>query len=172
VARFPRHKAEVRSVAFSQDGSYAASSDAEGTVWLHRVEYGPPKLSQVRMLEKAGSEAVESLAFSPDDRRIAAVQFRTTRFWDQASGKELKQLAVQRHWDAHSIAWLPDGKRVVVGGAGGQVEVREVDTGKVLASLSDHTGTVWCVASSLDGRHLVSAGADKTALLWLLPANP
>jgi hypothetical protein len=52
------------------------------------------------------------------------------------------------------------------------VEVREVQTAKVIASLSDHKATVLCVASALDGRHLVSVGADKSALLWLLPRNP
>jgi serine/threonine protein kinase len=172
INRFPRHKAPVLSVAFSQDGNYAASSDASGTVWLLRVDHARNKLSEVRILEKTGSEPITSLAFSPDDGRIAAVQFRTARFWDRASGKELKQLAVERKWDLHSIAWLPDGYRVIVGGGGGQVEVREVQTAKVIASLSDHKATVLCVASALDGRHLVSVGADKSALLWLLPRNP
>jgi serine/threonine protein kinase len=172
VFLFTKHKGEVLSVAFSQDGKYAVSSDAAGTVWLHQVDANGPKLKEVRVLEKTGSEAIASLAFSPDDGRIAAVQFRTMRFWDRNSGKELKPLAVEMPWELHSIAWLADGHRVIVGGGAGQVELRQVQPGKSAISLSDHKGTVFCVGSAPDGRHLVSAAADKTALLWLLPRAP
>ena len=41
-----------------------------------------------------------------------------------------------------------------------------VDTGKLLRSLEGHSGPIWSVAYSADGRYAVTAGQDGSVRLW------
>jgi RNA polymerase sigma factor (sigma-70 family) len=72
----------------------------------------------------------------------------------------------------------PDGRTVLTGDDAGITKLWETLTGKPLASVAGHRGTVCSVAASPDGRHLVTGGIDKVAYVWDVkpksptPANP
>jgi WD40 repeat protein len=66
-----------------------------------------------------------------------------------------------------SVAYTPDGERVVSGGGDGSVQVHDVATGLSGGPpLVGHQGTVWSVATSPDGGLAVSAGEDGTVRRW------
>ncbi len=67
-----------------------------------------------------------------------------------------------------SVAYSPDGRRVVSAGNGdGTVKIWDVGSGQLIRSLAGPTDGVVCVAYSPDGRSIASAGnADKTVRLW------
>ena len=85
--------------------------------------------------------------------------------WEAASGRELAVLEGHRSvvW---SVAWSPDGGRLLSGGADGTLRLWEVASGRVSAVLEGHKGQVLSVAWSQDGARLLSGGEDGTVRLW------
>jgi WD40 repeat protein len=67
-----------------------------------------------------------------------------------------------------SSAFSPDGKLIVAGCLDGTVRVWDLATATptLLTLLKGHTGAVVGAEFSQDGKHIVTASADKTALIW------
>jgi WD40 repeat protein len=67
----------------------------------------------------------------------------------------------------YTVAWSPDGTRLVSGGADSTARVWDAATGKVLLTLPGHANTVKAVAWSPDGRRIATGGEnDPTARVW------
>jgi hypothetical protein len=66
-----------------------------------------------------------------------------------------------------SVAFSPDGKRIVSGSADRTVHLWDATTGKPIGQpLTGHTDVVISVAFSPDGKQIVSGSADRTVHLW------
>ncbi|RDW58771.1 hypothetical protein BP6252_13247 [Coleophoma cylindrospora] len=65
-----------------------------------------------------------------------------------------------------SVAFSPDGKKVVSGSFDRTVRLWDAVTGTPLQTLRDHTSRVNSVAFSPDGKQVVSGSADRTVRLW------
>ena len=65
-----------------------------------------------------------------------------------------------------SVAFSPDGKRLVSGSLDKTVKVWDAQTGQETLTLKGHTGGVLSVAFSPDGKRLVSGSEDKTVKVW------
>ena len=65
-----------------------------------------------------------------------------------------------------SVAFSPDGKRLVSGSQDNTVKVWDAQTGQETLTLKGHTGAVRSVAFSPDGKRLVSGSQDGTVKVW------
>jgi WD40 repeat protein len=65
-----------------------------------------------------------------------------------------------------SVAFNPDGQRIVSGSDDKTVKVWDAATGEETITLKGHTGGVSSVAWSPDGTRIVSASDDKTLKVW------
>jgi RNA polymerase sigma factor (sigma-70 family) len=107
-------------------------------------------------------ELLEELAFSPDGKLLATGSSQALRFWDTASGKEIRKLRGQ----VHSLRFSPDGKTLATGLYDGTVKLWDVADGKAQATLGKATRKpIGTLAFSRDGRALAAA-SQKDVTLW------
>ncbi len=178
------HSAMVHSVAFSPNGRTLASGNLDNTIkpWnasTDASQYAPHvgivKLDNNITLWDAAtgkllrtlqghSDAVESVAFSPDGRTLASgSDDKTIKLWDAASGKLLRTL--QGHSAmVHSVAFSPDGRTLASGSFDHSIKLWDASYGTLLRTLEGSEECVNSVAFSPDGRTL--AFGSKTIHLW------
>jgi WD40 repeat protein len=109
---------------------------------------------------------VDTMAWSPDGTRIATAAGQTARIWDLPIGTiTVSGAIIASSRVVPPLAWNSDGTRIAT--AGGQtVRIWDAATGKVLQTLTGHTGTVAAVAWNRDGTRIATASDDKTARIW------
>lgn len=70
-----------------------------------------------------------------------------------------------------SVAFTPDGQRLLAGCADATLRIWSITDGQPLAVLYGHTGVVWALALSPDGRWCASCSDDWTVRLWDLSSG-
>jgi WD40 repeat protein len=167
----PGHSRVVYSVAYSADGTQlgAAAADTAVRTW--------DPAGQLQVECKPVMTWAHKLAFSPDLSLVAAGygfrepdQHRPTgviKVWRIADGEEIHTFHGHRNW-VYSVAFSPDGTKVVSGGWDGTLKLWDLDSGKELATMVGHQDIVQALAFAPDGQTLASAGHDQRIYLWNL----
>lgn len=158
---FTGHGKGVSRAIFSPDGRQVLTGADDGTVALWDL-----KTSKRTRTLKVARKEVDAVAFSPDGRRIVtgryAGSFTEKRpgpggaiVWDLASGKALQTL--RGHMGAvYSVAFSPDGTRVLTGSWDHLAILWDVKTGRQLRRFG-HSGWVVSVAFSPNGRRVLTS---------------
>jgi len=109
---------------------------------------------------------VKALAFSPDGNMLAAATGMEKRLeiWDAEKLEEIGSIK-DSDW-LNSVAFTPDGKRLVTGGLA--VKVWDPVSGTCLKTYEGHTDEIHGVDVSPDGKYIASASGDKTINIWSL----
>ncbi len=122
LREFKGHTATVHSVAFSPDGKRIVSgSGGDYLSWSPSQDYtlrlwDTASGKQIGLPLKGHTDAVYSVAFSPDGRHIVSGSAdKTVRIWETDSGKPVGK-PLRSHADhVRSVAFSSDGKRIVSG---------------------------------------------------------
>jgi serine/threonine protein kinase/WD40 repeat protein len=157
------------ALAFAHGGSLLAMGDRSGTVRVEGVSRFDPEPRFYRFPEPQPSRGkgpdvpardteVLALAFSRDNRRLAAAFADKVCRWDVATGELLSSITVRG-------VLSPDGHFVLGRSAGGSLEVLDSVTGERRAVLGDPGRPAELVRFSPDGRLL--AVAARGGAVWL-----
>lgn len=124
------------------------------------------KGNKIRGFETPSTEyTLSSVIFSPDSKFVAAANFaRTIRIWSIESS-EIKFIRLHDDGWAACMAFMPDGKSLILGGTDNIIRQIDLD-GKVLREWKGHDGQIYCLAVSPDGKQILSGSGDNTAKLW------
>ena len=83
--------------------------------------------------------------------------------WDAAGGNVLKTYALTE--PALCMDFSPNGTMLAMG-VGSSLQIWDVTSGTLLASLDGHAGQITALAFSADGKYLATAGNDNQLFLW------
>jgi hypothetical protein len=170
IRSFEGHTDAVRSAAFSADGSriVTASSDKTARIWVT----ASGELLQVL----SGHEAkVLCAAFSPDGRFvITGDQDNTARIFT-VEGQPLLNLTGHTAAVA-AVAMSEDNRRALTGSQDGTAKLwdtglaargaEKIRGGQEILTLDAHAQELTAVAFSRDGRAILTASRDGTAIIW------
>ena len=159
------HERRVESLVFSPDGSMLASGGGwDGTTRLWDGRTG----KSLRTLREWGKwDDVDSVAFSPDGRKIATAGHNAVCVWNVGTGELLESLTGHLGY-VSSVAFSPDGAMLASGGGwkGTTVRLWDVRAAKATHALVGHKDSVTSVAFSPDGLTLASGSSDYTIRMW------
>lgn len=114
-------------VHFSPDGQ-TLLTDSAVRIALWDVKTGK------RLLQPAGHEnGVTAIVFSGDGRLFSSGHDQTLRFWDPATGRQIRELPLKS--GVAALALSPDGRTLYSGGRDGCLHIQELESGKELHCL-------------------------------------
>jgi WD40 repeat protein/predicted Ser/Thr protein kinase len=167
------HIDSVWSVAFSPDGSLAASASEDTNIILWDTKTWEPKFQPLT----GHTGAVYSVAFSPDGTTLASGSSdKTIRLWNTQTGKLIKPLSQEHTKPILRLAFSPNGNFLAsISGepktGGEEIRLWYARNDWKSEPLKGQSNNVFAIAFSPDGSTLVSAGYGKTLRLWHLRSD-
>jgi WD40 repeat protein len=154
----------VAEVAISPNGNQAASAWGEGQVGVWKLDVPAPRPLPgevaVAPTVSAASANGQLLAVDGQAEGKPAILVR-----DAASGNVVKTL-LGHEGAILSLAFSPDGSRLVSGAADNTARVWNLADGAELAKFVGHAAAVTGVAFNSNGQQVASGAADNSLKLW------
>lgn len=161
------HTNWVASLAFSRDGKVLASGGWDGEVMFWDASTGQPQGAPL----KVGTR-VNVLAFSPDNRLLAAGTEDDVVVWDAVTRERRKSLSQEheqeRETQVNAVVFNPKPENddlLAIGGSSSDVLLWDFGT-NLVRRLDKHRAPVTTLAFSPDGTILASGSFDYDVILW------
>ncbi len=160
----------TRPVVFSRDGRFVAAGN-KNVVEIMRSE-GPA----VTFRFPHKSDAVSALAFSTDGERLWVAWEHELAVFDMTLRKPFADqgpLAAlfKKGPPILALAAHPDGRRLMIARADGQVQALDWSTGELKGGYAPQEPPATGLALSSDGKHLLTYGGDHTIRVWDVDAG-
>jgi WD40 repeat protein/transcriptional regulator with XRE-family HTH domain/energy-coupling factor transporter ATP-binding protein EcfA2 len=149
----------VLHTSYSPDGKLLATANEDNTITVWDGQTGKPRITLV-----GHNDFIFHTAFSPDGTSLASRADGKIIIWDLASGKSLRAIPGPGF---SSVAYSPDGKRILSGYGWRQGVIWDVATGESLFYLPGwYADEIWSVAYSADGKYLALGGHTGAIGIW------
>lgn len=153
-------EAAVNSLRFSADGSKILTAGMDGAVreWSRDGRL-------LRVLGE-GLPKAWSAVYSPDGRAVAAGFYGgTLRIWRDGRADAIIVSAPEMN-RVPSVAFAPDGSRLIMTGTQAQPVIVDALTGAILATLDGHAEATRVATWSPDGQWIVTGCDDRKIRIW------
>jgi len=174
------------AVLLRQQGRLDEAVEVCRTGWRHCMDYATlPLLLGITLADQGNFPGAE-MSFlkllelpyegpAPDEhveaRHQLALIYRKTgldstlKVWDAGTGQEIR--TIKGHTaEVTSVAYSPDGKRIVSGSFDKTLKVWDAGTGQEIRTMKGRTDAVTSVAYSPDGKRIASGSGDNTIKVW------
>jgi len=84
---------------------------------------------------------------------------------------ESGSVSMQHGKYVYAVAVTPDSSKLVTGSASATIQVWEIETGRLLTTMTGHDQSVMAIAVSPDGKLICSGSSDNTVRLWDLESG-
>lgn len=156
VRSFQGHMTKASAVAARGDGRQVASGSEDGAVRVWDMS-----ASDEHRAMTDSKESLWAVAVSPNGKRLAAAGAdKKVRVYDPATGK--LEATLDATAATTSLAFLPDSNLLVAAGGEKVIKVWDVDGKKVAKELPGNELAVLALATSEDGKLIVSGSADNS----------
>jgi WD40 repeat protein/DNA-binding SARP family transcriptional activator len=164
ISRTQAHDQNMQSILFSPDGTRLATTGNDSVIKVWAFSEG---VLQPLMTLTGHSDWGTSLAFSPDGRQLfSGSTDGTVKIWDISPGGSIEPVIYPHTEQVNSVAFDPSGERLASASFDGTAKIWDTTSGKLLHTLSGHSGWVVCLAFSPDGALLATGDDDATVKLW------
>ncbi len=143
------------SVAFSPDGTLALSGGADNSSRLWDLATA----TVIKELRSSSAGSVMGAAISRDGRTVIANNQTRVDVWDARSGETIRELSGFSS-PVQSLAFMPDGKRVLIGLRDGVTGLWDIERGSQIARFIHFSDGEW-VCLTDQGYFNGSAGAAR-----------
>ena len=163
VKTLTQHSSDIKSVAFSPNGSRAASSDKDNNIILWDARAWTPIATL-----KGHRDNAQSLAFSNRGELASGARDESVIIWDAA--RNAPRLTIKTDKDVNTLAFNPAGTHLATGVNSRDVTIWDVSSGAKSRTFT--TGNdVFTLAYSPNGHLLATAGNEKSVRLWNVAGN-
>lgn len=135
------HYERTKAFAFSADATlYASHGEDVVRVSKTSIRYLPHSETHLWSLTHGKNvislpHSYGALAFSPDNKLLAACNTKTTSIWNIQKRQELFNIDVRQFFMHMVVRFSPDGKTFTTGGMDGEVHIWDVNTGIKLGTM-------------------------------------
>ncbi len=157
------HRGPVNGLAFTPDGTALITAGYDGQLRVTPLTNGAPR-ADGKALSVQNEAPVNAVAVFRDGRIVSAGADGKLRFYDSALTEAgVLDLA---NGPLTTVAVSPDGSRLVTAGMRTPVTIIDTVSRTVAAEILGPGLPVWSVAFSIDGRTLITGGADRAVRRW------
>jgi WD40 repeat protein len=156
------HSERINSVDFSPDGAVLATG-----AWDGMTKFWCTKTSQMQG-DPIECDPVNCIRYSPSGELLAIATNQNIQIYNAGTRERVASFNTKQNL---SLAWTPDGTRLISGGDVEDPTIREWDPltwQQVGQPWKGHTSYIWAIAIDPAGTLVASASYDKHVRLWRL----
>ncbi|MCH7729865.1 MAG: hypothetical protein IH991_25855, partial [Planctomycetes bacterium] len=153
---------KVTSLSFSADHKKLAIGSSDKHLRIYRTQ-------DMLLLEDITVPAdVKDVVFAPDNKTLVSAAAGNQAL---VLSDSLLQVIAGHQGAVTCLAYSPDGKSLISGGADKSVRQWDLVSGKQTHAYEGNTAAVTSLSISRDGKRIATGSADHSARLWNLAAN-
>ena len=168
IRQFRGHTAIVSSVSITPNDEFILSTSGDNTarIWTIGTDIEPRIYRNPNATTDYTNRVLMAKQTANGDQLVVANANGTIQVWDVATKKIIHELNDSLIKSA-DIAISPDeSMALTAGGSDGIVRLWDIESGEQVQQFNGHSETVWAVAFSANGEHIMTGSSDSAARIW------
>ncbi|KAG0709869.1 WD40-repeat-containing domain protein [Suillus ampliporus] len=160
------HSTRICGLHFSPDGNVLATGSADGTTKLWNTKTWQVQGSPIKF-----SDYVRCVQYSPSGEHLAIATDSNIHIYNSGTREPVAAFKGNKKSSNLSLAWTPDGTRLLSAGDIRDPSIREWDAStwkQVGDAWTGHTNDIYAIAIHPEGTLVASASSDNHVRLWQL----